>query len=332
MRHYLQHFWQQLPRHIELDLGSLVSLDQYMFHLLESIYLPTISASTAHLKHLSTIAHLLPMWLEKTFAYLSTSYEHQWRVIDDERRWPPPANNLSVCELKVSQAIKWRDRIQFKICLVSMFHKLEQANGMEAVLKFLSRLVSLLLGRDQHCLPIVEPVFHAQAIQARQYVLSTPCWTLFAANEPASEAAFVDQWYTLLEHFYTFLQSLAAKVLSDDNLEDDHHLPSQLVIDNIDQLLHGLCSSYPYQAASNRQMYCTITLHLTRLFDDLKQLVFYDQIENEEAIDEEVFEDDEGEEEEDIDDHRPSQETMANTHLFLDAVHTYLIEICRFNM
>ncbi|CAG2165900.1 unnamed protein product [Oppiella nova] len=64
MRHYIIHFWQQLPNHVQIDLEVLKTLDLNLYSTLEDIYL-RLDASLDQLRHLYAIASLNPLWLKK---------------------------------------------------------------------------------------------------------------------------------------------------------------------------------------------------------------------------------------------------------------------------
>lgn len=89
MRHYVIHFWQQLPHHVEVDLETLRKIDCNYYSTLEDIYLH-LNSSPDQLKHLYAIARLNPLWLEKAL------------VSCDE----------AVKKTKTSLAIKWKSKIK----------------------------------------------------------------------------------------------------------------------------------------------------------------------------------------------------------------------------
>lgn len=98
MRHYIIHFWQQLPNHVLIDLEALKALDLNLYSTLEDIYL-RLDAGLDQLKHLQAIATLNPLWLKKALE----SY-----------------GNEEVRRLKVEESIKWKYRIKSQIQLINI--------------------------------------------------------------------------------------------------------------------------------------------------------------------------------------------------------------------
>jgi hypothetical protein len=98
MRHYIIHFWQQLPNHVQIDLDALKSLDLNFYSTLEDIYLK-LDASLDHLRHLYAIATLNPLWLNKALDNYGIK---------------------AVRELKLEQAFKWKCRVKSKFQLIAI--------------------------------------------------------------------------------------------------------------------------------------------------------------------------------------------------------------------
>ncbi|XP_054166080.1 DNA-binding protein RFX6-like [Oppia nitens] len=125
MRHYIIHFWQQLPNHVQIDLDSLKALDLNLYSTLEDIYL-RLDASLDQLRHLYAIASLNPLWLKKALE----NY-----------------NNESVCRLKLEQSFKWKYRVK------SMFQFIHLAKALD--LAQLHSSVDLLRQLDYRDLMLV---------------------------------------------------------------------------------------------------------------------------------------------------------------------------------
>jgi len=100
MRHYIIHFWQQLPQHVEIDLEGLRNLDINLYSTLEDIYLK-LDATIDNLRHLYAIATLNPLWLNKALENYT---------------------NNPVRELKLQQAFKWKYRVKSKFQLITIAH------------------------------------------------------------------------------------------------------------------------------------------------------------------------------------------------------------------
>ncbi len=98
MRHYIIHFWQQLPNHVQIDLEALKSLDLNLYSTLEDIYLK-LDASLDQLRHLYAIATLNPLWLNKALDNYGIK---------------------AVRELKLEQAFKWKCRVKSKFQLIAI--------------------------------------------------------------------------------------------------------------------------------------------------------------------------------------------------------------------
>jgi hypothetical protein len=98
MRHYIIHFWQQLPSHIEIDLEVLKHSDLNLYCTLEDIYLK-LETSLEQLKHLNAIATLMPLWIDKAMV-----------TIDQ-----------TVKDAKMKEAIKWKCRVktQFEMIVLA---------------------------------------------------------------------------------------------------------------------------------------------------------------------------------------------------------------------
>ena len=113
MRHYLMHFWQQLPRHVTIFVSSMHSLDSHMYSLLEDIYLSNVDTQLDNLKRINTVAYLIPVWLKKTFEYVPFDGEC-WDLVQHRSAGETGKVNMNIGEIKVEEAEKWRWRIQFK--------------------------------------------------------------------------------------------------------------------------------------------------------------------------------------------------------------------------
>ena len=129
MRHYVMHFWQQLPRSVPVYARSMAALDAHMYALLEDIYAGSVEAPVEGLRRLNTVAHLLPVWLKRTFQVvvvpnsigIGGGGENLWALLEPEDnvlKWMNIEHSRrrgSVGELKVEEATRWSVRIQFKV-------------------------------------------------------------------------------------------------------------------------------------------------------------------------------------------------------------------------
>ena len=95
MRHYVIHFWNQLPSHVEIDLEMLKQLDNNFYKTLEDIYMK-IDSSVDQLKHLYAISTLNPLWLNKA---MDGCYEE-------------------VKNVKEREAIKWKCKVKTQFQLI----------------------------------------------------------------------------------------------------------------------------------------------------------------------------------------------------------------------
>ena len=98
MRHYIIHFWQQLPNHVLIDLEALKALDLNLYSTLEDIYL-RMDAGLDQLRHLQAIATLNPLWLKK--------------ALDNY-------GNQEVHRVKIEESVKWKYRIKSQIQLINI--------------------------------------------------------------------------------------------------------------------------------------------------------------------------------------------------------------------
>ncbi|CAG2109465.1 unnamed protein product, partial [Medioppia subpectinata] len=103
MRHYVIHFWHQLPNHVQIDLEVLKSLDLNLYSTLEDIYL-RLDASLDQLRHLYAIASLNPLWLRKALENYS---------------------NKSVSRLKLDESLKWKYRVKSKFQFIHIAKSLD---------------------------------------------------------------------------------------------------------------------------------------------------------------------------------------------------------------
>ncbi len=127
MRHYVMHFWQQLPRSVPVYARSMAALDAHMYALLEDIYAGSVEAPVEGLRRLNTVAHLLPVWLKRTFQVVVPNsiagIEGLWALLEPEEDGSKcglmniehSRRRGSVGELKVEEATRWSVRIQFKV-------------------------------------------------------------------------------------------------------------------------------------------------------------------------------------------------------------------------
>ena len=114
MRHYIIHFWQQLPNHVLIDLDSLKSLDLNLYSTLEDIYL-RLDSSSDQLRHLCAIATLNPLWLKKALENYS---------------------NESVRGLKIEESLKWKYRVKSQFQMIQMTKVLSISSTI-----FISKLI-----------------------------------------------------------------------------------------------------------------------------------------------------------------------------------------------
>lgn len=119
MRHYIMHFWHQLPETIKIYVNEMDSLDEHMFTLLENIYLPSMHASADNVKHVNTMAELMPVWYDYTFQHSLMTNVNQWQLcFDNVHKY---SHHTSLGKVKVKQCLNWKYRIQFKTQLIQMF-------------------------------------------------------------------------------------------------------------------------------------------------------------------------------------------------------------------
>lgn len=118
MRHYIMHFWHQLPDTIQIDIDLMNSMDTYMYRLLCYIYL-SLDNKVDYLKRINTIAYLMPKWLMKTFESISND---TWLVDTNQHLLD------TVGPIKIMEANRWHYKIQFIIDLLATFQVLLNIN------------------------------------------------------------------------------------------------------------------------------------------------------------------------------------------------------------
>ena len=116
MRHYIMHFWQQLPSNVSIYIETMKSLDFHMYSLLENVYLSDVNSAIDNLKRMNTIATLIPVWLSKAFecVFLERGIEPTWLL----KEYNHPHLLTSISQIKVNEANKWSYRIKSKINLI----------------------------------------------------------------------------------------------------------------------------------------------------------------------------------------------------------------------
>lgn len=115
IRHYMMHFWQQLPKHVTIYVDLMHSLDAHMYSLLMNIYL-SIDAPEENLRRLNTMAYLIPMWLTKTFQHIP--YAQEWSL--QFNNGIQYGTSTSVGQIKTNEALRWKCRIKFTVDLLIM--------------------------------------------------------------------------------------------------------------------------------------------------------------------------------------------------------------------
>lgn len=109
MRHYIMHFWHQLPNTIQINIDLMNSMDAYMYQLLCYIYL-SFESKVEYLKRINTIGYLMPKWLTKTFestsANMINANQHYFETVG---------------QIKIIEANRWQYKIQFIIDLLATF-------------------------------------------------------------------------------------------------------------------------------------------------------------------------------------------------------------------
>ena len=109
MRHYIMHFWQQLPPNIVIYVNIMKSLDSYMYSLLCQVYLSP-NSSDENLKHINTIGYVMYVWMRNIF-------NNNWNI-----KWKLNSNRTEFDDLntiKIQDALKWHFKIKFVVNFIA---------------------------------------------------------------------------------------------------------------------------------------------------------------------------------------------------------------------
>ncbi|KAH9515974.1 DNA-binding protein rfx6 [Dermatophagoides farinae] len=115
MRHYIMHFWQQLPPNIVIYVNIMKSLDSYMYSLLCQVYLSP-NSSDENLKHINTIGYVMYVWMRNIF-------NNNWNI-----KWKLNSNRTEFDDLntiKIQDALKWHFKIKFVVNFIASLKKLD---------------------------------------------------------------------------------------------------------------------------------------------------------------------------------------------------------------
>ncbi|KAH9395531.1 DNA-binding protein rfx6, partial [Tyrophagus putrescentiae] len=276
MRHYVMHFWQQLPRSVPVYARSMAALDAHMYALLEDIYAGSVEAPVEGLRRLNTVAHLLPVWLKRTFQVvvpnsIAGGGQNLWALLEPEDNVLKGMNidsrrRVSVGELKVEEATRWSVRIQFKVDFILGVKKInfEQLPGV------LQRLLAVF---DSVYEPVDTSFSSSSSSSSSSFNLENNCPESFRFPQPQQYVHSTRPsghlfhqtasllWHTLLREFREMLERLlkvntssssnestsaeeAVRTLrTEDRGEEAAEQPKlsgQLLVDELDRLIQAV--------------------------------------------------------------------------------------------
>ncbi|KAH9417324.1 DNA-binding protein rfx6 [Dermatophagoides pteronyssinus] len=113
MRHYIMHFWQQLPSNIIIFIDQMKSLDTFMYSSLCRLYL-SLDSDDKNLQHINTIGHLMYVWIKEIFNNNSNNM-NKWKLIISNQYDLGYLNTI-----KLNDALKWKFKIKFIVNLIAL--------------------------------------------------------------------------------------------------------------------------------------------------------------------------------------------------------------------
>ena len=113
MRHYIMHFWQQLPSNIVIFIDQMKLLDSFMYSSLCRLYL-SLDSDDKNLQHINTIGHVMYVWIKEIFNNNSNNM-NKWKLIISNQY------NLGYLNtIKLNDALKWKFKIKFIVNLIAL--------------------------------------------------------------------------------------------------------------------------------------------------------------------------------------------------------------------